>query len=118
VTTPEVRGAIGLAAITDLGLTTASIGLLGGTPAEVPDRWIAAAPSLDATKVTLLHGDQDATVPVLAIDNAVEAGVHVDVIANADHRSLITRGGVGFDQVLAAIAERTSDRCSHRNPGC
>ena len=118
VTEPEVRGAIGLAAITDLGLTTASIGLLGGTPSEVPDRWIAAAPSLDPTKVTLLHGDQDATVPVFAVDNAVEAGVHVDVISNADHRSLITRGGVGFYQVVAAIVERASVRCISSDPDC
>ena len=104
-TQPPVDQAIGVAAITDLKLTTASIGLLGGTPSEVPDRWAAAAPSLDPERVTLLHGARDEDVPLFAVDNAVAAGVRVEVVSDADHFSPLTAGEPGYDEVLRLVAE-------------
>lgn len=108
MTSPEIVGAVGLAAITDLRLTTASIELLGGTPAEVPDRWDAAAPSLDPDRIVLVHGDQDTTVPMFAVANAADAGVRLEVVASADHLSLITADGAGFEEVLATVQELTT----------
>ena len=102
-TTPPIQRSIGLAAITDLRLTTASIGLLGGTPSEVPDRWDAAAPSFDPDRVLLVHGTADTTVPLFAVDNAVDAGVGLTVVPDADHLDLITAGTPAFDQVLEVV---------------
>ena len=105
VTKPRVHHAVGLAAITDLRLATASIGLLGGTPSEVPDRWAAAAPSLNPAAVTLVHGTADDDVPLAAVENAAEAGVAIDVVDGADHFALLTPGTAGYDRVLAVVAD-------------
>lgn len=104
-TTPPVQHAIGIAAITDLRLTTASIGLLGGTPSEVPNRWEAAAPSLDPKRVSLIHGAADSDVPLFAVDNAVEAGVRVEVVDDGTHFSMITADSPGFADVLALVED-------------
>lgn len=105
VTQPPVDQALAIAAITDLELTTASIGLLGGTPSEVPDRWAAAAPSLDPQRVTLVHGALDDDVPLAAVSNAAEAGVRIEVIADADHFSPLTIGAPGYDETVRLVAE-------------
>ena len=77
--------------------------LLGGTPSEVPDRWEAAAPSLDPSRVTLVHGAVDDDVPIFAVDNAVEAGVPLIEAADADHYSVLTTGAAGFTEVIDTL---------------
>lgn len=71
---PNVKGTIGLAAISDLhkyaagtsGCERATIQLMGGTPEQVPKRYDSASPlSLDQdTQTLLIHGDQDRIVDI------------------------------------------------------
>lgn len=75
--TPEIKGAIGLAAISDLisysagesGCEKATLDLMGGTPEAVSEHYRRASPLLlDTDKPTLLiHGDAD---PIVAISQS------------------------------------------------
>lgn len=78
---PELKGAIGLAAISDLvsyaqgtsGCEKATPELMGGSPESVPERYEQTSPLLlDSTKPTLLiHGDSDAIVDITQSDNFI-----------------------------------------------
>ena len=68
----QIKGVIGLAAISDLhlyaagksGCEKATVQLMGGTPEDFPDRYTAASPLLLGTKTAtlLIHGDHDRIV--------------------------------------------------------
>ena len=105
---PALRGAIGLAAITDLpayAIGTNSCQqvtprLLGGTPGEVPERYSLASPHrLPITgPVVLLQGDADPIVPreqALAMP-----GARLREIPGAGHFDLIHPGTAAFTVLL------------------
>lgn len=103
--TVTVRGAVGLAAVTDLENTVQAQAFLGGVVADVPDRFAAAAPILDPALVRLVHGGDDRIVPVEMTDNAVAAGVDRQVVAGDDHFDIITADTASFDAAIGAVIE-------------
>ena len=80
---------IGLAAVVDLAAFPQSYGLLGGTPAEVPERYSFAAPALDLDRVVLVHGEGDRIVPLGTLAPAEAASVPIDVVPEANHFDVI-----------------------------
>jgi acetyl esterase/lipase len=95
---------------------------MGGTPAEVPERYAAVDPMArllagatgavgGAGEVTVLHGDRDATVPVnqsTALADRAAPGVRVEVLAGAHHFDafdLTSRAGAAL---VAALRPRGS----------
>jgi dipeptidyl aminopeptidase/acylaminoacyl peptidase len=88
-------GVADLEAAWELGLSDGVVGrLLGGSPAEVPERYAAASPSALvplAVPVLLVHGALDDTVPVSVAERfalfAEAAGdeVALDVFPEGDH---------------------------------
>jgi acetyl esterase/lipase len=89
-----VHCAVGQAAVSDLRATAhlglsdgAAIELLGGTPAEVPERYAAASPAERlpfGVPVLLVHGARDDTVPV-----AFSRDLHAAAIAAGDRCDLV-----------------------------
>ena len=89
---------LALAAVADLPRAGApAVALLGGTPAEVPERWAQADPMRRiplAVPVGLVHGSRDGTVAVQRSRDyaaaAEAAGAPVTLIeTGGDHRALI-----------------------------
>ncbi|MEM7092969.1 MAG: alpha/beta hydrolase [Actinomycetota bacterium] len=101
-----LAGAVGIAPVTDLRLTLAAPRLLGGTAQELPERWSAAAVSLDPALVEVVHGADDDIVPLFTVQNAVDAGVDVRVVEDADHFEPIEPGTEAFDAVIEQVLAR------------
>ena len=78
--------------------------LLGGGPAEFPERWAAAQPSLDPALVELVHGDEDAIVPLSTVANAEAAGVTITTLVGANHFDVI-EAGPDLERVVDVIVE-------------
>jgi acetyl esterase/lipase len=115
-----VAGVVGLAAITDLatyggelGSCNASVAsLLGGGPADVPDRYRATSPIERlpiGVPVRLVHGELDPIVPIaMATDfaaRAKSAGDLVDVttVTGAGHFDLIAPQTAAWPAVMTAF---------------
>lgn len=114
--TGAVTGVVSLAGVTDLekahrlGLSSDATGsFLGGSPAEVPDRYAAASPIALlplGVPVLLVHGDRDENVPVELsasfADAARAAGDDVDLVVRPgiDHFELIDPHGESWRIVL------------------
>lgn len=107
------QAAIGLAAITDLAAYSegenscqqATAKLVGGSPAEKPERYAQASPSQlgTAVPVVLLHGDQDPIVPISQAEALPQAKlVRLD---GAGHFDLIHPGTAAFPRLLTLIEE-------------
>jgi acetyl esterase/lipase len=114
-----LRGVISLAGLLDLEeawkrhlSNDAVVELLGGTPAEVPERYAAASP-LALLPVTtphvLLHGDDDDLVP-LAISEQYQTQVvatgstsELCVLPAMDHFDVIDPQSPAWPTVLAAV---------------
>jgi len=123
---PRVRvtAAVSQAGVLDLDAAVsadlgdgATVGFLGGTPAEVPDRYAAADPArLLPTGVPVLcvHGEQDTTVPLEQSERyraaATAAGERVEVLAlPGDHMVVIDTAGEAWRRTVAWLdARRTS----------
>ena len=100
-----LRGVVALAGVLDLrrawelGLSDrAVVGLLGGTPAEVPGRYAAASPRellpLGVRQV-LIHGAEDEDVPV-----GMSEEYHAAAVASGDDADLVVLAGAGhFDPI-------------------
>jgi acetyl esterase/lipase len=114
-----LRGAVSLAGVSDLhevwrlGLSDHAVGeLLGGTPADVPDRYADASPvrllPLGVPQV-LIHGAADDTVPIaITASYAREARAHGDDVTfvslpDAGHFELIDPESKQWPQVVEAI---------------
>lgn len=100
-----LKGVVSLAGVTDLergwalGLSRGIVKeLLGGTPAEVPDRYGAGSPlrllPLGVPQV-LIHGTADRNVPYELSERFVEASVQ-----KGDRARLITLDGAGHFEVI------------------
>jgi acetyl esterase/lipase len=108
---PALRGAIGLAAITDLAAYAHGVGrcqeavprLMGGMPAEQPLRYALASPAAagPVAPVILLQGTADRIVP--ATQAAAMGGARVRLLDGAGHFDLIHPGSAAFAQLLAAL---------------
>ena len=110
-----VRGVLALAPVADLavayalGLDGGAVrDLLGGSPQEVPDRYAAADPCALApfgVPVTVLHGTEDANVPV-GLSRTLAArdpGVTYLELPGIEHFALIDPESVAWPQVVAAL---------------
>lgn len=107
-----LRGAVGLAAITDLATyrdsdndcATAVTGLLGGDPRELPDRYRDASPATiaeTALPIHLVHGSADDVVPLVQSRSMPHTGL--EVLEGAGHYDLIHPGTQAFPALLRAI---------------
>jgi acetyl esterase/lipase len=115
----RIRGAVALAGISDLGSAAqldlgkgAVVHLLGGTPADVPDRYRATSPAamlpLGVPQV-LVHGLADQVVPPQMSEDYVrrasDAGDAVTYVPldRLSHRDLIRASGPGWDAIAAQL---------------
>lgn len=97
----------------DLG-DGATVAFLGGTPAEVPDRYAAADPVRllpTGVPVLLVHGEDDETVPLEQSRRyataASAAGDPVEVVVvPGDHMAVIDVTGVAWRRVLEWLSTR------------
>lgn len=110
---------VALAPVTDLVYAAdhrlgggAAQGLLGGAPNEVPDAYAEAdarAPLPGAVPVTIIHGTDDAQVPVemsrlIADEQTHDSALRYVELAGADHFALIDPLAPGFESaVLPAL---------------
>lgn len=85
----QLRGAVGLGAITDLEAFPQAQTLLGGDAATYPDRYLAAAPELDPERVVLIHGESDRIVPRSSLAKAELIGTPIIDVSDTDHFMLI-----------------------------
>jgi acetyl esterase/lipase len=123
-TTTPVRGVVSLAGITDLRSFGAGLDycnrsvalLLGGSPAEVPERYAAASPIELlplALPTRLLHGTADAVVPVYQSQTfAEQASARGDdarflPIEGAGHFDLIDPSSSAWSVVVKAVLSFT-----------
>jgi acetyl esterase/lipase len=101
----------------DLG-AGATVGFLGGTPAELPERYAAADPvRLLPTGVPVLcvHGEADATVPLEQSERyaaaATVAGDRVEVaVVPGDHMVVIDLDGEAWRRTVDWLAGRRTAR--------
>ncbi len=114
-----VRGAVSLAGCLDLTLTAelaldvdAAVALMGGTPAEQPQRYTAADPTLlgpAPAPVHVVHGADDDRVPVAVSRSWLERCGTGDtawtVLADVEHFGLIDPDSPAFATVLGAVRE-------------
>lgn len=108
----SLAGVLDLERSEELGLGIhAAHEFLGGAPAERPDRYAAASPARRlplGVPVTLLHGDQDANVPIAMSEHYLElaraAGDDVELVRlpGADHFGFLDPA----NEAWAAAAER------------
>jgi len=124
----RVSGVISLAGITDLAAYGAAPGscnssvtpLLGGTPAEHPERYAAVSPIQRlpiGARVRLVHGAADPIVPVsqsqLFVDRARAAGeidFDLEIVPDAGHFDLVAPQAEAWAAVLRAVRSLTGPR--------
>ena len=114
-----VVAAVGLAPVADLyaaynrNLDDGAVrDLLGGSPGEYPDRYLAAdvVSTLPAsTPIVVIHGDQDQYVPVEMSRDLVAAGSGVEYIeiAGIEHFGLIDPRSPAYPVVLDTVRRVT-----------
>jgi len=114
---------VSLAGCVDLALSAtrrlgsgATEDLLGGLPAEVPERYAAADPAAVVpapVPVALVHGERDTVVPLeISTSYAAASAAHgrpvvLRVLAEAGHDELIDPAHPAFEVVLELVAELT-----------
>lgn len=112
---PDVRAVVSLAGCADLvmcdrlGLDDdATATLLGGSYAEVPDRYALADPTLlpaPSVPVTLLHGTADDRVPVeVSRSYAARTGAALHELPGIGHFALIDPLSPAWPSVLTAVS--------------
>jgi len=117
----RVRGVVALAPATELrelqarGVFDRVVDwLMGGSPAEVPDRYAAASPSdllplgVPQTLIVGRHDDfwgWNANAYFAAAQAAGEPRVRLDIIDGAGHFEVIAPGSVAWPRVVAAARE-------------
>jgi acetyl esterase/lipase len=107
----SLAGCVDLAMCSALGLDDGATDLLlGGRPAEVPDRYAFADPAqlpTPAVPVTLLHGTADDRVPIeVSRSYAARTGVPLHELPGTGHFALIDPLTPAWPHVLAALSQR------------
>jgi acetyl esterase/lipase len=112
---PLIAGAVCLSGAVDLRLAGelglgdgAAARLLGGAPADVPERYRQADPALlaPAVPVVLVHPADDPVVPLPVAESYAArsgAGVQLRIVPGADHFLATDPAGTAWPDVLAAI---------------
>jgi acetyl esterase/lipase len=122
--TPGLAGVVALAPVADLGAAhQAGIGanavadLLGGGPAEVPDRYDRADPARRGplpVRTEIVHGDLDDRVPLgIAVRYADEVAgprCRLRVLQGEDHFGVIDPLSTAWPHVLEALASVRAGR--------
>lgn len=114
------RAAVGLAPVVDLvgaaedGIGLAAVDLLlGGPPAEVPERYRSATPRFGAeVRTVIVRGDADTAVPnrySLPASGTVPDGVELVDVAGADHFDLIDTDHAAWSVVTDVLRATTGD---------
>ncbi|MFZ3452089.1 alpha/beta hydrolase family protein [Arthrobacter sp. 7Tela_A1] len=107
-------GVLDLRRAHELGLSSAAVeNFLGAGPEEDPERWQAADPIRTVpvpVPVLVLHGKEDATVPLELAESYVQAAHAAGGTAElrlipGDHFEMITPGTAGWDEVLRALED-------------
>jgi acetyl esterase/lipase len=107
---PELAGVIGLAPVASLRdafhlalSANAAAELMGGSPTEVPERYLAADPARPAAVPrVIVHGTADETVPI-ALSRAYAAPAHLIEIPDADHFAVIDPLHAAWATVLQQV---------------
>lgn len=113
---PRVRCVVALAPVADLvavdrlGLSRGAVAeLLGGGPADVPERFAATDPAVlgaPAATTLVVHGRLDDTVPVgVSRDYCRRTGVGLVEVPGAGHFELIDPASDAWPVVLGAIGD-------------
>jgi acetyl esterase/lipase len=116
LTAPNVTGAVSLAGVIDLrsayliGSGAGAVArFMGGGPDEVPERYAVADPARLAAPtvpVALLHGEDDAVLPVaISLGYGERVGIPVSELADTGHFDLIEPDSAAWPAVLRAIAD-------------
>ncbi|MFE9746036.1 alpha/beta hydrolase family protein [Saccharothrix saharensis] len=112
---PRVVGAVAQAGVLDFlqhpEITRRAAELLGGTPAEVPDRYADASPAAQlpiAKPLVLVHGEDDEDVPFSQSEAFARAsGAELIALPDTDHMSLITPGTTAWTTCRTAALRLT-----------
>jgi acetyl esterase/lipase len=115
-----LRGVVSLAGICDLKAyerlgndCAASLpGLLGGTSREVPERWAKANPIELLpinVRVSLIHGDRDAIVPLSQSESfAAAAGCELHVVRGGGHFDMVSPHANAFEIICQTLRRMLS----------
>jgi acetyl esterase/lipase len=107
-------GVLALAPVADLvlaygmGLGGGAVGeLLGGGPADVPDRYEYAEPGVAPVPTVIVHGDADDRVPLAVAERYAErAGTRCElhVVSGGDHFAVIDPLSSAWPSVVSAVS--------------
>lgn len=109
-----LAGLLDLAAAYEEGLGQGAVAeFVGGTPAEMPERYAQASPAAlvpAACPVVLIHGDSDTVVPLsqskrylAAARAAGDRQSSLTVLEGTGHHELLDPDGEGWGQAVAAL---------------
>jgi acetyl esterase/lipase len=117
---PALRGVLALAPVADLALAYrlglgdgAVAALLGGGPADAPDRYASAQPGRPAVPVIIVHGAEDDVVPVAVSRVYAWEGMKLIELPGVEHYAVIDPDSSAWSAVVGALGaighERTVD---------
>ncbi len=105
-----LRGVLALAPVADLALAYqlglgngAVADLLGGGPADVPDRYASAQPERANVPVTIVHGTEDDVVPATVSRAYVHEGVKLIELPGVEHYAVIDPHSAAWSTVVGAL---------------
>jgi acetyl esterase/lipase len=105
-----LRGVLALAPVADLalayrlGLGAGAVAeLLGGGPADFPDRYASAQPGRPAVPVAIVHGTEDDVVPTAVSRAYVHEGVKRIELPGVEHYAVIDPHSTAWSEVLGVL---------------
>jgi acetyl esterase/lipase len=106
----RARGVVALAPVAELAVAYrlglgggAVAALLGGGPADVPDRYAAAQPARPTVPVVIVHGADDDVVPIEVSRAYAGADTNVVELPDTEHFALIDPDSTAWPRVLGAL---------------
>lgn len=105
-----LRGVLALAPVADLALAYrlrlgngAVAELLGGGPADFPDRYASAQPGRPAVPVAIVHGTEDDVVPAAVSRAYLYEGVKLIELSGVEHYAVIDPHSTAWSTVVGAL---------------
>ena len=105
-----LRGVLALAPVADLalayrlGLGNGAVAeLLGGGPADHPDRYASAQPGRPTVPVAIVHGTEDDVVPATVSRAYVHEGVRLIELPGVEHYAVIDPHSAAWSTVVGAL---------------